>query len=309
MAFQRISDTKFLQALREFITSNADLPGWKFAGLGSHLRSLIAEASACLASLERGARESNMHNPSRILEAGDEEVELLERLTLMKWIFDGRELLLRQQNLLEGACHNEASSSTIDSGTDQLVLSSPTTRSYQSVRRHEDFQRTVHSLSAHSVQDQSCAFWDIAPPLAELVYTVFESTDSNSLSSVIEIPNHEYAENPAYVDYPLQYLYSLLIHARQSTRQFIDGQINLFCLEHEVACALVTARRRAADGTETTSVGEGDAQVTQDLQARVAVVEEQWEQALGAIMGKCMKRVQGFLRETGGWDGLVEINS
>ena len=124
--------------------------------------------------------------------------------------------------------------------------------------------------------------------------------------------NSEFAENPSYVDHPLQYLFSLLLHAEKSTYQFIESQTNLLCLLHEVkeACVSAKAKVMESDGRDEARVAEMRAQegrrLTDDLKEKVRVVQDQWNSALGETVGGVKERVGGWLLGTGGWDESFE---
>ena len=98
------------------------------------------------------------------------------------------------------------------------------------LKRYEDFLDTIEQNVTRGVEAQLSAFWDIAPGLLAIVQKVPYRLEGFG----IHIPPSEYDENPSYHDFPLQYLYSLLAHAGRSAYQFIESQINLLCLLHEV---------------------------------------------------------------------------
>jgi len=114
----------------------------------------------------------------------------------------------------------------------------------------------------------------------------------------------------------MQYLYSLLGHCEKSTYQFIESQINLLCLLHEVKsgvtaanCRLMRAQRvqqgeKEEDVEEELREVEKDEEVrlTDDLKEKVRDVEELWGSALGRELGGCKGIIEGFLKECGGWD-------
>lgn len=120
------------------------------------------------------------------------------------------------------------------------------------------------------------------------------------------IPDDEYAENTSYYDHPLQYLYSLLCHAEKSAYQFIESQINLLCILHEIrshALAAVCRVEAQRDGGWAAAEEEQrKEELTVDLKEKVGVVEGQWEEALGREMLEVRERVREALLEEGGWD-------
>ncbi len=124
----------------------------------------------------------------------------------------------------------------------------------------------------------------------------------------VQIPADEYAENPSYGRFPLQYLYTLLGHAEKSTRQFIESQINLFCLLHEIRSHALAARCTVeAQGRDASWAAEEErrreeTKLTEDLKEKVGIVEGQWAEALGSEMLEVRERVREALLEEGGWD-------
>jgi hypothetical protein len=153
------------------------------------------------------------------------------------------------------------------------------------------------------------AFWDIAPPLKRVLDQIPTIIDGHFR---IQIPPAEFEENPTYHQYPLQYLYSLLLHAEKSTYQFIESQTNLLCLLHEVKEAVVSARAKVseAEGRDARAVederkGELE-QLTEDLKEKVRVVQDQWHGALDDGMRGVKERVGEWLLSTGGWDESLE---
>lgn len=113
----------------------------------------------------------------------------------------------------------------------------------------------------------------------------------------------------------MQYFYTLLVHAQKSTYQFIDSQINLFCLLHEVELACASAECRLLESQWSTEgrgvmdiergIGamrkEADRRVTEELQERVRVVEELWGRGFGEEVVGVRECVEEYLRSEGGW--------
>lgn len=294
--------------------------------------------------------ENREPNPNMAQEEGDEQPELLEKLTLLKWIFETRELLhravydlLSDRNdryremvitpyRLAGNEEKMAHASAFfaeDASKRALAFAS------EILRRTDEFHDVVEENVSRGVEVQLSAFWDIAPPLCRLLDRVplsFASigqqqqhgegtsagggpgVSARSLADFrIQIPQAEIVENPSYVDHPLQYLFSLLLHAEKSTYQFIESQTNLFCLLHEVKEAVLAARARVMEDQAGGGRGEAEAfkreegqRLTDDLKEKVRVVQEQWRSALGESIGHVKERVGEWLLETGGWDESLE---
>ena len=275
--------------------------------------------------------ETQQTNPNLPQEEGDEQPELLEKLTLLKWIFEARESLHRalydlltdrndryRDNLvlvpyrLSGQEDKVASAQAFfaeDAAKRAAVFSG------EVLRRTQEFRDVVEETVVRGVEVQLSAFWDIAPPLKRLLDKIPGGPGAEEVDMAtfrIQIPPAEYDENPSYHDHPLQYLFSLLLHAEKSTYQFIESQTNLLCLLHEVkeACVSAKAKVMETDGRDESRVAamraEEGQRLTDDLKEKVRVVQDQWISALGETIGGVKERVGGWLLETGGWDESLE---
>ncbi|KAI1741448.1 hypothetical protein F4680DRAFT_65192 [Xylaria scruposa] len=268
--------------------------------------------------------ETQAPDPNMPQEEGDEQPELLEKLTLLKWIFEAREALHREiYNLLsdrndryremvltpyrlsgnEEKLHNAEAFFAEDASKRQAAFAN------EVLQRTREFQDVVEENVTRGVDMQLNAFWDIAPPLKRLLDKIPAVIDAHFH---IQIPPAEFEENPSYHKHPLQYLYSLLLHAEKSTYQFIESQTNLLCLLHEVKEAAVSARAKVSEAegrdaraTDDERNGERD-RLTDDLKEKVRVVQDQWDGALGDGMRGVKERVGEWLLSTGGWDETLE---
>jgi len=268
-------------------------------------------------------------------EEGDDKPELLEKLTLLKWIFETRELLHRAiYDLLSD--RNDRYRSVIVtsyriSGNDEKVRGAEAFFAEDAAKRAhvyslevhsrtEAFERVIDQTVSKGVEAQLSAFWDIAPNLSQVLDKVPPHEGLSMFQ--IQVPAAEYDENPSYHQHPLQYLFSLLLHAEKSTYQFIESQTNLFCLLHEVREALSHARSRVTEsevdeqkgispGPESLQRAEEmrkaeSKKLTDDLKEKAEVVQHQWQDALGDSIKNAKERVGGYLLETGGWDEQLE---
>ncbi|KAF2089712.1 hypothetical protein K490DRAFT_55290 [Saccharata proteae CBS 121410] len=288
----------------------------------------VRKASASIDHLRSGLfNDAQTSNPNQTQEEGDEQPELLEKLTLLKWLFESRETIHRDMFELEGERNGlyksvvltpyvlaknqdkvrEAESFFARDTQDRKLAFEKDT-----LRRFEDFMHVIEENVTRGVEDQLSAFWDIAPGLLAVVQKVPSDLDGFD----VLIPPQEYPENPSYHDFPLQYLYSLLAHAEKSAYQFIESQTNLLCLLHEVKTGVMAANTRLLEtqrllaGEDVGSVEQEmagikedeETRLTVDLQDKVGLVEGQWREALGKGLTECKDRVQSFLTERGGWD-------
>ncbi|KAI4225854.1 MAG: hypothetical protein L6R36_003610 [Xanthoria steineri] len=264
--------------------------------------------------------DAQRQSPNAAQEEGDEQPELLEKLTQLKWLFEGRETLHRKSyDLLsernekyraivllpyqQAKNHDkciEAQTFFASDARDRRM-----TFEYEVSSRFDRFLMVIEANVTRGVEIQLSAFWDIAPHLHRVLSRVPDQLSGFE----IQIPANEYTENPDYYEHPLQYLYSLLSHAQKSTYQFIESQINLLCLLHEIKSAATNARYQADEHRnphEARAVETGRrrevTRLTEDLKEKVGMVEGQWESALGEELMAVRERVRCWLLENGGWD-------
>lgn len=293
----------------------------------------ILKATTCIDELSSKLfDDAQRETPDQTQGEGDEKPELLEKLTQLKWLFEAREQLHREiydlvsdrdekykavvllpykQNANEDKVA-ETSAFFIKDGQDRRVQ-----HEADALARLGSFLYVVEENVVRGVEVQLSAFWDIAPSLLELVQKIPGDLDGFQ----IQIPPNEYDENPSYRRHPLQYLHSLLSHAERSSYQYIESQINLLCLLHEVKsavmranCKLMEAERirqgEAADGVgrqvQASRADEERALIT-DLKDRVATVEGQWTEALGSQIQGLRERIKAQLTGENGWEGLEEL--
>ncbi|KAF2739753.1 hypothetical protein EJ04DRAFT_559655 [Polyplosphaeria fusca] len=293
----------------------------------------ITKVSASIEHLKgRLSSHAQEINPNQTQEEGDEQPELLEMLTLLKWLFEAREQLHKDMFILEDE-RNDLYKDIIvlpyiQTKNDQKVKEATAffqgdaqdrkvTFEKEILKRYEEFINVIEENVTRGVEAQLSAFWDIAPGLLAIVQKVPQQLRGFD----ILIPPQEYSENPVYHEHPMQYLYSLLAHAGRSAYQFIESQINLLCLLHEVKTGVMTASirlletQRLHEGDDVSSVDnemrvireDEERTLTDDLKDKVGLVENQWGEALGSGLDDCKRRVEVFLVHQGGWDdGLKE---
>ncbi|QDS75183.1 hypothetical protein FKW77_008523 [Venturia effusa] len=299
----------------------------------------ITKATACITQIRSGLN-SSAHDPSpnQPQEEGDEKPEILEKLNLLKWLYEARESLHKRLFDLEGEGNDrykeviltpmrhspspEAETKMRDAEIffEQDARDRKTLFEKEVAKRAEEFLAVISENVTRGVEDQLNAFWDIAPGLKEVVQKVPYSLPALAELEV-QIPNREMEENPVYEQYPLQYVFSLLTHAEKSAYQFIESQVNQFCLLHEAQTGVMVARIRLL---ETQRIGEGEVEwsvgnemgecrrieeekLSDELKEKVDTVESQWREGLGGSIATAKERIQDFLVEVGGWDeGLME---
>lgn len=302
--------------------------------LNELLTGRISRATALFDELAAHLFDNEQNDADMPQEEGDDRPELLEKLTLLKWIFEARESLHRAIFELLSDRNTRYSEVVVTpyrlaNNTEKLQSAAAffaedaAKRTYafahEVCNRARDFRTVVEEAVERGVALQLSAFWDIAPPLCELLDSIPNDLEGFN----IRIPAVEYEENPSYRQHPMQYLFSLLLHAEKSTYQFIESHTNLLCLLHEVKEAVVHAKCKVletqteeADGRpipveeRQSRAGEmrhgEEHRLTEDLKEKVRVVREQWNSSLGENMTHVKERLGEWLLETGGWDECLE---
>ncbi|PSK36047.1 hypothetical protein B9Z65_5862 [Elsinoe australis] len=340
----------FAQAARERFLGEVYAPGKEM--LGEKLREAEVVNADITGRLGEGLSGGEASERAQV--GGDEEPEVLEQLTLLKWVFEAREGVEREVFELEMRGRRE------ERGVEKLgkvwrgmgrgereederrwvrgVGDGKERWARESKERFEELRRTVERHVTRGVEAQLSAFWDVAPQLAEVVQRVpfprsfghgeveDEERDLAELDDQLKhlpilIPPAELSENMELRRFPARYLYTTLTHARNSTRQFVDAQINLLCLLHEIQTAAMAAEVREVEvqrvvagedgeevGKEMKAAREGEeARLTGELKGKVQEVEAGWDEALGGAVDKARAVVRGFLERCGGWEeGLDE---
>ncbi|PYH45297.1 uncharacterized protein BP01DRAFT_356782 [Aspergillus saccharolyticus JOP 1030-1] len=304
-----------------------------FRPMRTILRDRIERATSCIDELQSKLfDDARCGTPDQTQEEGDEKPELLEKLTQLKWLFEARENLHREVFELISDRDEKYKAVVLlpykQAGNDDKVLETSefflkdamdrrVNHESDALARLESFLDVIEENVARGVEIQLSAFWDIAPPLLALVQQIPE----NLRGFLVQIPVHEYDENPSYHQHPLQYLYTLVSHAEKSSYQYIESQINLFCLLHEVKsavmkanCSLVEAERICQGEAESKVLQELQASradeertLTGDLQDKVATVEGQWAEALGSQIQGLRERVKEQLMAENGWDEIEQL--
>lgn len=295
--------------------------------LNDLLQERVARATSLFEQLRsKLSVEAQAQDPNSTQEEGDEQPELLEKLTLLKWIFEARELLHREifdiltdrndryKEMVITPYRLSGNLAKVENATKFFSadgLQRKMKNEQDILKRTEDFMDVIEKNVRDGVEALLNAFWDIAPHLSQIAVKVpLDLTGFN-----IQIPAAEYEENPSYYEFPMQYLYSLLGHCEKSTYQFIESQTNLLCLLHEVKSGVTVANcrlmrtQRVAQGEEEEAVEielkevekDEEGRLTDDLKEKVRCVEDLWSTGLGTELKGVKERIVTFLINTGGW--------
>ncbi|KAF4124333.1 hypothetical protein GMORB2_4999 [Geosmithia morbida] len=295
----------------------------------------IETATELYTNLSRTLSDLQNNDADMPQEEGDDRPELLEKLTLLKWVFEARETLHRAIYDILSDRNNKFREVVVlpyrlanntEKATSAEAFFDADSRQRENAMAREVLERTRHlgvvvdDAVQRGVALQLSAFWDIAPALSGLL----ESIPPDLAGFTIHVPPSELEENPAYVDHPMQYLLTLVHHTEKSTYQFIEAHTNLLCLLHEVKEAIATAEARvvatqvdsadgADDGGATPTKADRqeaaramraaeEVRLTEDLQDKVRLVQDQWDSALANKIRAVKETTAEWLLDTGGWD-------
>jgi hypothetical protein len=298
------------------------------------LNKRISQADSCLCELgNQITMDGQSLNPNQTQEEGDEQPELLERLTQLKWLFEAREnnhrevfALLSERNEKFKAIvmlpYRQTNNKIKMRDTEAFFAADNRERCVafesEALTRHQKFLDIIDANVGRGAELQLSAFWDIAPNLLEVLQSI---PDDLRTFQGIEVPEAELAENPSYHRFPLQYLYSLVSHAERSTYQFIESQTNLLCLVHEAKTGVMAAEFKLREGQSDATAGglagnareeiaqaksEREKALTLALKEQVSTIEEQWVEALGSQLASTKQRIKTCLMEDGGWDDFEQ---
>ena len=229
---------------------------------------------------------------------GEEIPELLEKLTLLKWLFDLKEILyrevhellkdrnLRYKEVIVTPFYDTRQGDRIREAEEFFSkdeLARRVENDKASLERFEKFLIIMEESVLKGVEIQISSFWDIAP----LVSECFEKIPHDLENVEPIVPPEEAHENPGYEENPLMYLKEKVYFAERSCYQFVEAQTNLLCLLHEVKTSLNKAkwRLRTSEGTTAgpgeQSEDEEEKRLTDDLKEKVRMLESEWNQAIG----------------------------
>ena len=321
-------EAKEAQSKKELLQAEFDLfQSTVVSPLHALFSERITKATAAFEQLaSRLSSDAQSNSPNLPQEEGDEQPELLEKLTQLKWLFEAREHLHKETyNLLSErnekyrgiVLHPYTQSRNYEKLADAKsffekdALARRAAHEKAALERHEAFLAVIEAHVTRGVEIQISAFWDIAPSLMSLLQDIPNGAGLPGFE--ILIPRAEVEENPAYWSHPLRYLYSLLNHAEASSRQFIESQVSLWCLLQEIREGASGARWRVDEADarlERRDLGwQGEENrvalqkaLVEDLKEKVGVVEGQWDEALGGEIRRVKEGVRAWLVESGGWD-------
>lgn len=226
-------------------------------------------------------------NPMKTEE--DEQPELLEYLTALKWIFDVRETLHqhsydilasrneRYRNLTLAPLRDARDQAPLQQASaffNKDALDRAAEFQKHKVQRYEKFMDFIEQQCSIGVEEARSRFWEIAPLIMECLEKIPEA-----LENVVPIvPPEESVEHPEWVELPMRYLERKVAETEGAMRGLgLEEGEGLLCLLHGVKTALSRAK------------GEGQEQerrLTEDLKEKVGMIEEEWQEGLGGLLEK-----------------------
>ncbi|KAK4943031.1 hypothetical protein LTR28_008564, partial [Elasticomyces elasticus] len=164
-------------------------------------------ATASISHLEGLLKEKGQGNHDQA--EGDEQPELLEKLTLLKWLFEAREQLHKELFVLENSRAEQykefvlvpyclAQNAQKIREVETFFAHDAKERQLSFARgrfqRTEALQKIIEGSVTRGVEAQLSAFWDIAPGLLTVAQKIPYSLDNFE----VLVPASELSENPAY---------------------------------------------------------------------------------------------------------------
>jgi hypothetical protein len=259
------------------------------------LHERISAASAAYADLCTLIRARNP-----LASDSDQQPELLEYLTALKWIFDVRETLHkhifdllaerneRYKSLILAPLRNARDQSRFQS-TSAFFQQDATTRAGEfhkaRIVRHEQFMDVVERQVTLGVEEARSKFWEIAPLVMECLEKIPDSLDN----VVPIVPPEESVEHPEWVTQPMRYLERKIAEAEGAMKALgLEEGEGLLCLLHGVKTALARAK---ADGGGGDGASE-ERRLTEDLKEKVGMIEEEWREGLGRLLERVKEDVE-----------------
>lgn len=279
----------------------------------SGLMERVALASEAYDQVQAEIVASSANSVNNRDKEGDEIPELLEKLTLLKWLFDLKEILYREvhellkdrnrryKELIVTPFYNTRQGDRIREAEEFFTQDELTRRidnDQASLKRFEEFLTVMEENVLKGVEIQISCFWDIAP----LVSECFEKIPHDLENVEPIVPPEEAHENPGYEENPLIYLKEKVYFAERSCYQFVEAQTNLLCLLHEVKTSLSKAKWRLKNsegktaGSGEQSEDDEEKRLTDDLKEKVKLLESEWKEAIGNQFEEVRERLERQVR-------------
>ncbi|KAF3940738.1 hypothetical protein ABW19_dt0205112 [Dactylella cylindrospora] len=252
--------------------------------------------------------------------------ELLEKLNIMRTLFETREILYGEINSLIADRDSRYKEVTIapflnDGDTEGIkeaeeffgdaAKQTKVTADKEAVERAKSFLDKVEKDVITGVESEVSNFWDVAPTLTELLDKI--PSDLSNIRPII--PEDELYANPHYRKFPLLYLKKKLDYVGNSIYQHAQAQMRLLDFSVEITLlwtntkwALGDSERVLAGEEEQRAVWqverqkrEEEVRQTKNWEEKVKIVKEEWSQSVGNKLSDMKKRIIDQLALQDGW--------
>ncbi|KAK6352636.1 hypothetical protein TWF730_009454 [Orbilia blumenaviensis] len=252
--------------------------------------------------------------------------ELLEKLNIMRSIFETRELLYGEINTLIADRDSRYKEVTIapflnEGDTDGIreaeeffsdaAKQTQVTADKDAVERAKSFLDKVEKDVIVGVESEVSNFWDVAPTLTGLLEKI--PTDLSNFRPII--PDEEFYSNANYAQFPLLYLKKKLDYVGNSIYQHAQAQMRLLNFSVDITLlwtntkwALGDSERILAGEEEQRAVWqverqkkEEEVKQTKNWEEKVKIVQEEWSQSVGNKLSEIKKRIIDQLAQQEGW--------
>ncbi|KAK6339455.1 hypothetical protein TWF718_008868 [Orbilia javanica] len=252
--------------------------------------------------------------------------ELLEKLNIMRSIFETRELLYGEINTLIADRDSRYKEVTIapflnEGDTEGIkeaeeffsdaAKQTQVTADKDAVERAKSFLDKVERDVIVGVESEVSNFWDVAPTLTELLERI--PSDLSNFRPII--PDEEFYSNADYAQFPLLYLKKKLDYVGNSIYQHAQAQMRLLNFSVDITLlwtntkwALGDSERVLAGEEEQRAVWqverqkkEEEVKQTKNWEEKVKIVQEEWSQSVGNKLSEIKKRIIDQLAQQDGW--------
>ncbi|KAF3927146.1 hypothetical protein ABW20_dc0100523 [Dactylellina cionopaga] len=252
--------------------------------------------------------------------------ELLEKLNIMRTLFETRELLYGEINILIADRDsrykevtiapflNEGDTEGIKEAEEFFADAAKQTKvaaDKEAVGRAKSFLDKVERDVITGVESEVSNFWDVAPTL-----TGFLDKIPGDLSNFLPIiPEDELYANSNYRKFPLLYLKKKFDYVGNSIYQHAQAQMRLLDFSVEITLLWTNAKwalgesERVLNGEEEQRAvwqverqrKEEEVRQTKNWEEKVKIVKEEWSQSIGNKLSEIKKRIIDRLAQQEGW--------
>ncbi|EPS38970.1 hypothetical protein H072_7270 [Dactylellina haptotyla CBS 200.50] len=252
--------------------------------------------------------------------------ELLEKLNIMRTLFETREILYGEINSLIidrdkrykevtiAPYLNEGDTEGIKEAEEffaDAAKQTKVTADKEAVERAKSFLDKVEKDVITGVESEVSNFWDVAPVLTGLLDKI--PSELSNFKPIV--PEDELYGNPNYRRFPLLYLKKKLDYVGNSIYQHAQAQMRLLDFSVEITLLWTNAKWALGD-SERVLAGEEEQRAvwqverqkkeeevrqTKNWEEKVKIVQEEWSQSVGNKLSDIKKRIIDQLSQQEGW--------